>query len=483
MLYQAAAAAALYVVAALVLRMTSPYPFPLLSVAAWIAGLTLSALAVNWSIRNVTLRTLGHAAVGVAWTGVAASILSVEEVPGPDWAPPDQWATMFDRPLTYYVLIGALGLALFAVTVAAVARQRRGNWQTVSSWKPGDGFSDRLVSVFRLPCPTSSATRAQVWFELKSRGLPILTIGVALAIANPLLFAASDRFDAALFDGYRGYVTCRTDGCFYARFFAVMFATVSVLTVVAFGANAFGIRWRPGRMYASAFETALAYDTAGLAGLKVLVRSICVLSAFVVVGVSVWASEPLVTAAEMFGGPFPGWQRTIDGATGALTGYAQLALAVLAVIGVAIFVASWATVGALAARYPRRYHTAASLLLLYGCALVLLAVAQRTGLGPGIDIRAILRATSWAAASAIVLGTGYLLWRGFAEHLLTLRQAGGALLVSAVFGTAWLTLLSAVGLSFTGMPATDAVRALSPSVLPLTLSALATWSFSRLRHT
>lgn len=483
MWYQAAAAAALYVVSALVLRLTSPYAFPLLPAAAWIAGVTVSSLAMQWSIRNVALRTLAHLTAGVALSGLPMFFLTVDDAPGPNWAPPDQWATLFDAPLAFYVLIGAIGLASYGVTVRAVARQRRGGWHTVSSWKPGDGFSDRLVSLFRLPCPTSSATRAQVWFELKSRGLPILTIGFALAIANPVIFAVSDRFDAALYDGYRGYVSCRTDGCFYARFFAVMFATVSVLTVAAFGANAFGIRWRPGRLYASGFETTLAYGTARLAGLKVLVRSVCVLAAFVAVGVSVWASEPLVMAAEMFGGPFPGWQQTIDGAAGALTGYAQLALAVLAVIGVGIFVASWATVGALAVRYPRRYHIASSLLLLYGLALVLLAVAQRTGIGPDIEISAILRATSWVASSAIMLGTAYLLWRGFAEHLLTLRQAGGALLASAVFGTAWLTILNAMKVSPAEMPATDAVRLLSPAVLPLTISALAIWSFSRLRHT
>ena len=320
MSYQAAAAAALYVVSALVLRMTSPYAFPLLPAAAWIAVVTASGLAMQWSIRNVGLRTLAHMTVSAALSGLPAFLLSVDDAPGPDWAPPDQWPTLFDQPLAYYVLIGVTGLASFALTVAAVTRQRRGDGRTAKSWIPGNGFPDRFVSLFRLPCPTSSATRAQVWFELKSRGLPILTIGVALAIANPLLFAASDRFDAALFDGYRGYVKCRTDGCFYARFFAVMFAAVSMLTVTAFGANAFGIRWRPGRMCASAFETTLAYGTAGLAGLKVLVRSICVLAAFVAVGVSVWTSGPLVTAAEMFGGPFPGWQRTIDGAAGALTG-------------------------------------------------------------------------------------------------------------------------------------------------------------------
>ena len=45
--------------------------------------------------------------------------------------------------------------------------------------------------LFRFPCPTSSATRAQVWFELKSSGLPVLAVGLAVAILIFLLFAIS----------------------------------------------------------------------------------------------------------------------------------------------------------------------------------------------------------------------------------------------------------------------------------------------------
>src|SRR5690606_34593370 len=125
---------------------------------------------------------------------------------------PHQWPTVFDWPLTHYLLLGAIGLALFGLTVAAVARQRRGDGRAAISWTPGDGFPDRLVSLFRFPCPTSSATRAQAWFELKSRGLPILAIGVALAIVNLLLGAVSGPIDAALFDAT--IVPCRVDGCF-----------------------------------------------------------------------------------------------------------------------------------------------------------------------------------------------------------------------------------------------------------------------------
>ena len=89
---------------------------------------------------------------------------------------------------------------LFGVTVARVTRQRRGDaaWLALSLGRQASGLWDWLVSLFRFPCPTSSATRAQVWLDLKSNGLPVLTIGVALAIVILLVSAVGGPIDAAI---------------------------------------------------------------------------------------------------------------------------------------------------------------------------------------------------------------------------------------------------------------------------------------------
>jgi hypothetical protein len=397
---------------------------------------------------------------------------------------------VFDLPLAYYVVIGAIGLASYGLTVAAVARQRRGDGRAAVQWIPGSGFPDRLVGLFRFSCPTSSAARAQAWFELRSRGLPVLTIGAALAIVNPLVFAISGPADAAISARFRPYVPCAIDECFYARGFAVLFAAFSVLTALALGGNAFGIRWRPGRRYVTAFEAAQACGTTPLAGLKVLVRSVCQLAALIAVGVSVWVSLAFIAVdkgyaptIEIADEPIDTWQRAIEAALAALTGYQQLALAVAASIGVAICVASWAAFGALATRYPRRYNIAAALLLLYGLALVLLALAGQRGIGPEFLLPAMLKATKWLSVAAIVLATAYLVSRVFAERLLTPGQASGAVLVSAAFGAIWVIVLRAAGVQLSGMPAMDVAWMLSPALLPLMASVLAPWSFSRIRHT
>ena len=140
----------------------------------------------------------------------------------------------------------------------------------------------------------------------------------------------------------------------------------------------------------------------------------------------IWSHS--IAIGEIAAVPLSSWQRAIEGAVGALTGYEQLALVAVASLSVALTVASLATLAALWARYPRRLNIAGLLFLLYGVALVLLALRQHSN-GLEFPLGAILRATSWVAASAIVLATGYLLWRGFAEQLLTLatgvwRRAG-----------------------------------------------------------
>ena len=58
MAYLTAMSSAIYLVSALLLRVTSGYAFPLLPVAAWIAALTLVFVAAGWSTRDRTIPVL-----------------------------------------------------------------------------------------------------------------------------------------------------------------------------------------------------------------------------------------------------------------------------------------------------------------------------------------------------------------------------------------------------------------------------------------
>ena len=143
--------------------------------------------------------------------------------------------------------------------------------------------------------------------------------------------------------------------------------------------------------------------------------------------------------------------RAIEGAVGAMSAYELLALAFVAVIVVAVMVASRAAFTALRARYPRQLNIAGSLLLLHGFVLVLLALDEHTGshqssCSCGADLQRVIA----VVAAASVLATVYLFWTVLAERLLTPRQACGALLVSAAFGAAWVTAARAAGVPLSG---------------------------------
>ena len=472
MAYLAALAAAVYLVSALVLRWTFGYPFPLLPVAALIAASHVTQAAGDWSTRSKV----------VQWLGTFCPVLALYSLAKYRW---EGRPALFDFSLAEYALIAAMGLVSFGVAVAGVARQRRGDAKVAVPWTAGSGgFPERLVTLFRFPCPTSSPTRAQVWFDLKSSGLPVLAIGVALAIVIPLVFVVTTQLDLVLSGFYTRPAT---------RGVALVVAMFSLPAVLILGGNAFGIRARQGRTYASAFEATQGCGTAQMAGLKVLVRSVCLLAALLAVGTSVWTSVSVIpfevledneTFIERSRSPLSAWMRAIEGGVGAMSTNELLALAFVTVIVVAVMVASRAALVALRTRYPRRVTLAGSLLLLYGLVLVLRAPDGQGGNGWDVlFMDALFGATPWIAAAAIALATVYLFWRSLAERLLTLRSACGALLVTAAFGAAWVTVLRATGVQFAEMPTTEAVGMLSPILLALMAIVLAPWSLSRVRHT
>ena len=465
-------AVAVYVVAALVLRSTFGYPFPLLPLAAWTGAFHIAQWAVQWGTSHKGVQWVGSTAAGIGFTALGV------------WRA-QEWPARLDVTIGDYALLAAIGAASFALTVAGVARQRCGDAQAGSPRTvPRSGFSDWLAALFRFPCPTTSATHAQIWFDVKSGGLPVLAIGLALAILIPLSFEVTTRIDVVLSGFFPRPAT---------RLVAVVVAMFSLPAVLILGGNAFGIRARHGRTFASAFEATQAYGTARMAGLKVLVRSACLLAALAAVGTSIWTSASSIpfdvledndTFIEKSRSPVSGWMRALEGVVGAMSGYELIALVFVTVIAVVAMVAFRAALPALRARYARRVNIAGSLLLLLGLVLVLRAPDGQGGNGLEVlFMDAFFRAAPWMTAAAIALATVSLFWRLLAEQLLTPRQALVAVLIWAAFGAAWVTVLRAAGVPLAGPAPAGAVWMLSPALLPLLASVLAPWSLSRVRHT
>lgn len=474
MTYDAVSGAAMYGASAALLGLAFGQTLPLLSMATLIVVFRMVCLFVQWSTRSRVFQWLGSFGV---W-GAVIALFNIRAGGSP---------LQLDFSFAETALMASAGLVSFALTGAGVARQRRGDARAAIPRTKGSGLTDWSAGLFRFPCPTSSPIAAQVWFDLRSSGLLVLAIGVVLAIALPLLLVATTQLDVVLSAFYTEPAT---------RVVPVVVAMFSLPAVlVLFGGNAFGIRARQGRTYASAFEATQACGTVRMAGLKVLVRSACLLAALVAVGTSIWTSASVVpfdvladndTFIQKSRNPVSGWMRAIDGAVAAMSAYELLALALVAAVVVAVMVASRAAFPALRARYPRRVKIAESLLLLQVVVLVLLTLAEQYGIASEFVLYAAQDVTNWvivAVAAAGVLATVYFFWIGVAERLLTRRHACGLLLLSAAFAAAWVTVLGAAGVSLSTMPARAVVLMLVPAVLPLMVSVLAPWSLSRIRHT
>jgi hypothetical protein len=464
---------AMYLVSAFLLRATAGYPHALVAAAGWIAALVLVLTALGWSTRGMLVLMMG--VIAVLFAGGRAIGFRLDSFPiGADY------------PLTDYALMALIALACFGVTVASVARQRRGDAQTVIIRTPLGGLWGWLIDLFRVPCPTSSATRAQAWLALKSNGVPALAIGVVFAIVILLVSAVSGPIDAAI--NARPDFSCQIEDCFIVRAMPpLMLAPFSLFAVFFFGRNVFGIRRRQGRTYVSAFDATQAYGTARLAVLRLLVTSACVLAALIAIAASLWISMPLLgdpVFVQIWGVPLSSRRPVIAQAFAALTGYEQLALAIVAAVGVVMGVAAFAVFGVLRFRYSRRASIASVvLLLLYGLAFVWLTALVR--LEPDIasqfHMDVVYAAMRWIAIAAMVFTTLYVFWRGFAERVLTIRYASGAIAIAGAFGAAWLIALQITGLQLAGMSAMKAISV--AALLPLMASGLAPWSYSRIRHT
>ena len=281
-------------------------------------------------------------------------------------------------------------------------------------------------------------------------------------------------------------MSCPIRDCFYARALPVFLTPFSLLTVLGFAAKCLRHSPETRTHVRQPIRGDQAYGTAQLALLKLLVKSVCVLAAIIAIAVSFWISLPLLGDAvfiQIWGVPLSSQRPAIKDAIAALTGYEQLSLVVVAAVGVVIWVAAFAVRwSASDPLFPSREHRGI-VAAAFGLALALLGQGHMNGIVSPFVFDAIFSAARWIFLAAMALTTVYVCWSGFAERVLTIRYASGAVAMSAAFGAAWLTVLHMAGVQLAGMSAMNAVSILSPALLPLLVSVLAPWSLSRVRHT
>lgn len=448
-LYNAVSITASYLLCAGLLAFAFGQPLPLFSMTLPLFFWHFCYTCAQWSTRSRVVQWVGSLVFGLP---IAFFMQHQMSLP-----------LRIEFSIVENVAMVLLCVVTFALTIVGVARQRRGDAVAMvpqqKEWT--GGFPDWLVTLIRFRCPTSSATRAQVWFELRSSGLPVLMIGLGMASLILLLSSISLMF-----------VLPRV---------AILPLSIvaSLLVLLGLGNNALGIRRKQGRVYASAFEMTQPYGTSQLAGLKVLVRVACVLVAMLAIGASLWVSSAMVgdwfqTVLNNNGNPevLLKLRQKFAEIFGALSWYAYAGLAVIPAIVITAVVAWQAAREALRARYPRTLLVVQWLPAVWGLMTILLTLAQRGERIPVSVLQGFLSACFWISGATFLIAAIYLAWRGLAQRSLTLRYLCGACVLAAVFAGAWLL----------GMPATSLTGILWPVLLILALGLLAPWSLNRVRH-
>ncbi len=450
MAYDAITCTALYLVSAALLGFAFEKSLPLFSMAVCLISYHLAYACCQWSTRNRI----------VQWGGSVVFSVPVALVLLDNVSPTLEFGLSVVENAAFVLL----GVASVWLTIAGVARQRCGD---SAAFEPrmvmtSGEYPGWLISLFHFRCPTSSAIRAQIWFELRSSGLPALMIGLGVAVLMFLLTVLSIFSEPV-------------------RVVAVVAGVlVTPLMLFAVGGNAFGIRNKQAHRYVSAFEMTLPCTTDRLSSIKLLVRTACVLIALAAIGTSLWASSSLIGAWGQWGvqgqDALPGLlkaRQKLAEVFAALPAYAYAVIALLASFAVAQLIAWQAAREALRVRYRRQLIIGNSATFLWGVATIVLALAHAKEIVEVGVVRQYFIVSFWSSGVVIALSAIYILRRGLVERALTARYAFGAVLIAAAtFAMAW----------FASTPAPGIVALLWLAMLILMVSLLAPWALSRARH-
>lgn len=464
--YFAVANAALYVVPAVILGGLFGYAFPLAPLAAWLVAFSLVQATANWWTRSKTVQFAGSMATACACMWLAFSQVEAigirAEVDGD--LRPAQWPTLFAFSAGDYGVIGSISLAAVALAIAGVARQRHGEASfPVEHTGNVARFAGSFADAVRFPCPTATPMRAQWWFETTRTGVPLVAVGVGLAVAIPLLLAAFAPWEPA-------------------HMVAFPVVVLAPLVVLRMGTdNVFGLHRKPGHTYASPFDTSQAIGTLPLVTLKVIVRTSCLLLAMAALWVSLWWSVPLLQALPSISpsnsAALTGGQRAIAATMDALTGPQRAALALLIVTGVSTMVAHAGSLQVFRLLHPMRVYVGTLALFLYTLMFLLWSSEGSTGLEAAIPM-----AYPWVIAAAISLSTLRVFRLALVERLLAARHAVAAVLLWAICVVSWLALTQERGLNVSAMPLASLVLTLSSCLLPAMAVGLTPWAYSQIRH-
>lgn len=452
MAYVGITCAATYLVSVLILRAAFGISFPLLPVAALVGTLSLAGVAFNWCRPGNAVGWAVALVIGLLSLYFGNPFVANNLVPLPD-----RWLELFAFSAWAYGWMALIAVAATGVTVAAVARQRRGDdgfTLTMPAGRSADAlaraaFRAWFANRLRVPCPTASPTRAQLWLEVYTGGARVLGMGILSVMGFTLVVQIAST-------KYGGY------------FWANMALIVGLfLPLIAGSRLLLGVRRTQGTTYLSPFDATRPITTARLIGLKVAVTSFAILLSWAAVGTAFW------TLPTDFMGL--GTKPDID-VEHLVT--APLDLAMLILIPLVYAVTLMAYVGAVHALFLRNRRQVIVGAQVFGIYLVGMIYALATGRVPGSAI--LVQVAAVTAVGALV--TLYLCRRALSERIFGTRGLIAVLALGAAVGAGIVFFPGRWGGPGGELTAVSILLVALIVLLPLLAMVLAPWSFAGIRH-
>jgi hypothetical protein len=466
MFYRAAACAAIYAIPAAALRAAYGVPFPVTPVAVLVAAFATLLLGSTWFTRDAKVRALSTFALLLFGVPAALQWLNPWNAATGSFPPPVE-PDMVTLSETDYVVIALAVAVAYLVTVYGVERQRHGAEaprppqpavvQRPSNASKGfvEHFRDATLAIIRWPCPTSSPLAAELWIETKARALPVLAIGLLLALCVPLLVKLASGVEAQLVG---------------------VLVVVCVIVVVGspFSAAISASFWnREASLRApmSPFEATRPIATARLAAVQITVALGAIVGAWTFIAASFWFSLPLAGADTSLA--------TVPQSVAASLRAAPImrvaGILMMGFVTLSTVVALLAAFRAFSVLYGKRLWLGALGLCLYGI-FGLFAIATERWSGAVIGLHL------WALAVVIPAGTVLAMVRALKERIVLPRHAVVAVAIwGALTVLGWLVARD-LGFEFESLAPVIGALVAAAVLLPLTASMLAVWSLGLIRH-
>jgi len=389
--------------------------------------------------------------------------------------------TLMTSSLLDYPGLVATALLAAGVAVYGVEQQRHGDAVNLSSLavprslpaikgllRGGEFLTslEWLQGLYILRCPTRSPVAAEVWREMKTRGVPVIVAGILVSIIVPVLWYS---LNAATVAGHFPKAPPGTPPAQLPLLFTLTIVPLSLPLFIA-TANLFGISRRQGRVELSKFDATLPITTFHQIALRLFIAISSLLIALLITSITLWQSTPLFI--DIY--DYRSSKAAIAAALDAMTGFEMIQYGYVYLMQFITVTVFFGILQLLWVLYARRILYGVMLFLVY---FVFLAVGRRYewfSLPFAIN-------QLWLIIDAVAVSTAYVFYDNLRKHMLNPGQAAVIFVIWLLYVPAYFQIMMNDGVWQSGVPAVFIGWLAMISMLPLAACVMAPWTVGKFR--